>query len=300
MKLTSLLPWFGGKRTLAPEIVRQLGPHSYYFEGCCGSMAVLFAKDPSEHELACDMHGGLMNLAQVIQDESLAVELFNRLQRVLYSDELYAESKEWLDDFIEIADDPCIEETPAPEIDFAYHYFVASWMGRNGVAGTARVNYQIATRWTKGGGSGPLRFKNAVDSIPAWCERLRNVHILHRDLFKVLPKIEDELGMALYLDPPYLPDTVSSNSRYLCDFTAGDHERLAQELKRFRKARVVISYYAAPILESLYPAWTRIDMSRQKHLHVQNQRGVGKGMDTAPEVLLVNGPAFGDREELFG
>src|SRR4029077_2189705 len=100
-----------------------------------------------------------------------------------------------------------------PDPDWAYHYFIASWMGRNGVAGTERVNYQIATRWTKGGGSGPLRFRNAVDSIPAWCNRLHNVQILRRDLFELLPKIEDGAGVALYVYPPYFPDTVSGHSR---------------------------------------------------------------------------------------
>ena len=38
---------------------------------------------------------------------------------------------------------------------------------------------------------------------------------------------------------------------------------------------------------------TILDMSRQKHLHVQNKRGMGRGMASAPEVLLINGPAIG-------
>lgn len=282
-KITSLSPWFGGKRTLAPEIVRQLGPHSYYFEGCAGSLAVLFAKEPSEHEAVCDRHRALTNLAWCIQDEAYGVVLFNRLQRVMYSDELYQKSKAYLAQQAE----PLFDE---PHIEHAYHYFIASWMGRNGVAGTARVNYQIATRWTKGGGSGPLRFRNAVESIPAWCERLRNVHILRRDVFDVLPKIEDDDGAAIYCDPPYLPGTVSGNSKYLHDFTDADHARLAQELSRFRKARVVVSYYHAPELTTLYRRWRVLDCSRHKHLHVQNKRGIGKGMTAAPEVLLINGP----------
>ncbi|MCI0421333.1 MAG: hypothetical protein L0312_19255 [Acidobacteria bacterium] len=41
MKITAIAPWFGSKRTMAPEIVRQLGPHQFYLEGCAGSMAVL-------------------------------------------------------------------------------------------------------------------------------------------------------------------------------------------------------------------------------------------------------------------
>jgi DNA adenine methylase len=293
MKLTAIAPWFGGKRTLAPEIVRQLGKHSYYFEACAGSMAVLFAKPPSGHETVCDLHGALTNLAWVVQDEVSAVRLFNQLQRVSYSDELYRESKQWLERHEET-----IQRVPVatPCFDLAYHYFIASWMGRNGVAGTQQINYQIATRWTQGGGSGPLRFRNAVDSIPAWCERLRNVCILRRDLFAVLPKIEDAEGVSIYADPPYFRETRSGKTHkdrgtYLHEFTAEQHEQLAAELRRFKKARVVVSYYASPRLAKLYPGWTVIDCSRQKHLHVQNARGTGR--KEAPEVLLVNGEPYG-------
>ncbi len=261
-------------------------------------MAVLFAKELSEHETVCDLHGALTNLAWCVQREDSAVELFDRLQRVLYSDSLYQLSKTWLDHW-ERHYGPNDDAPPDPSIDWAYHYFVASWMGRNGVAGTARVNYQIATRWTKGGGSGPLRFRNAVDSIPAWCERLKNVHILRRSLFEVLAKIEDGPGVAVYMDPPYLPGTIAGNSRYLHNFGAGDHERLAGELRRFRISRVVVSYYAAPQLQALYPGWTILDCSRHKHLHTQNGRGSKRA--EAPEVLLLNGKPFAESKdkELF-
>lgn len=306
-KIMAVAPWFGSKRTLAPEIVHQLGRHSFYFEGCAGSLSVILAKEPSEHETVCDLHGALTNLAWVVQDEVKARVLFNRLQTVLYSDELYNRSKEWLAEFERTS--WTAPDNTEPHTSWAYHYFIASWMGRNGIAGTARINYQIATRWTKGGGSGPLRFRNAVDSIPDWCDRLRNVHILRRDLFDVLTKIEDAEGVAIYCDPPYLPDTVASNSKYLCgfddvvDFMPSDggpirriskHELLALQLAQFKKARVVVSYYASPLLANLYPGWTVLDCSRHKHLHTQNKRGSKRR--EAPEVLLINGPAFESRK----
>lgn len=294
MKLTSVLPWFGGKRTLAPTIVRELGEHAYYFEVCAGSMAVLFAKEPSSHETAIDLHGGLTNLAWILQKEDTASALYDDLRRVLYSDEIYQESKHWVANFE--GSEFGSQEFKKPLLSWAYHYFIASWMGRNGVSGTARVNYQIATRWTQGGGSGPLRFRSAVSSIPAFHERLRNVHILRRDIFDVLPKIEDAEGVAIYADPPYLENTRSgstgSGKGYVHDFTPAQHQQLAKELRRFRKARVVVSYYADPQLHDLYPGWTFVDCSRQKHLAVQNKRGTNR--QDAPEVLLLNGPALSE------
>lgn len=283
MKIKSIAPWFGGKRTLAPRIVEELGEHDYYFEGCAGSMATLFAKEPSHHETVCDLHGGLINLARVVQKEDLAVELFNRLQRTMYGDDVFAESKAWLAKWESQIEDARTADEPS--IPWAYHYFLCSWMGRNGVAGTERVNYQIATRWTAGGGSGPLRFRNAIDSIPEWCDRTRNVHILKRSVFDVLPKIEDADGVSIYADPPYLEE----GGLYLHSFSQTQHRQLAEQLRRFTKARVVVSYYAHPLLAELYPGWTVVDCSRQKHLAVQNKRGTVRA--SAPEVLLINGPS---------
>jgi len=294
-RVNAIAPWFGGKRTMAPEIVRQLGPHKFYFEGCAGSLAVIMAKSPAHHETVCDLHGAVTNLAVVLSDPAAANVLFDRLQRTMYSDVVFDKSKDWLDAW-ESDDKP--ELTPGLQsytgpgdtpgiIDWAYHYFICSWMGRNGVAGTARTNYQIATRWTHGGGSGPVRFRSAVESIPAWCDRLRNVVILRRDLFDVLPKIEDSPEAAIYIDPPYLHNTMTGQATYLYDFTAENHRQLAVEVKRFRHARVVLSYYDSPELHELYAGWTVVDCARHKHLHVQNRRGSKRA--EAPEVLIVNG-----------
>jgi DNA adenine methylase len=285
MRVNSIAPWFGGKRTMAPEIVRQLGPHKYYFEGCAGSLAGVMAKLPAHHETVCDLHGAVVNLAWVLQGLESAPKLFGLLQRVMYDEPLFQRSKDWLEAF-----EACRQHEPEdPHWEWAYHYFICSWMGRNGVAGTALCNYQLATRWTHGGGSGPVRFRSAVESIPAWVDRLRNVVVLRRDLFDVLPKIEDSPEAAVYIDPPYLHGTMSGGASYLFDFSPDNHQRLAQEAKRFRKARVVLSYYDSPDLRELYAGWTFVDCSRHKHLHVQNARGSTR--KDAPEILIVNGEA---------
>ena len=64
-RISALAPWFGGKRTLAPAIVEELGPHTAYWEPFCGSCAVLFAKPPLAFEQINDLHGDLINLAMV-------------------------------------------------------------------------------------------------------------------------------------------------------------------------------------------------------------------------------------------
>ncbi len=299
-KIKAIAPWFGGKRTMAPAIVAELGKHTQYFEPFCGSMAVLFAKEPSQKETVNDLHGDLINLARVIQCGSAAEELYNRLQRTLFSEGLLDEAGERLE---EVKGFTPASEVDEKSIERAYWYFLASWMGRNGTAGTARIDYQIAVRWTKGGGSPTVRFKNAIDSLPWWHSRLKNVVILKRDAFQIIDRFEDVKETAIYADPPYEAVTRSTGAtkngrggKYLHEFdhSAGmfgdDHQKLADALRGYRNARIVVSYYDCPRIRELYCGWTVVEHTRQKHLHAQNGRGARP--KDAPEVLLINGPSY--------
>lgn len=300
MKLTAILPWFGSKRTMGQDIATEVGQPSAYFSLCCGSMADLFAKEPSSHETLVDMHGHLMNLGRVLQEDAMAPKLYARLQRTLCGETIFERSR------LFYRDHPTIDDADVPNLDCAYHFFLVSWMGRNGVAGTERKDYQMAVRWTPGGGAGGKRFESATESIPWWHQRLRRCLLLRRDIFEVLPKIDDKSNVAMYVDPTYLRET-RGGAKYeheFRDFTGtdreneDDHARLAEALGRFRHARAVVSYYRHPRLERLYPGWTNRDMTRQKNLHVQNHRGAGK--QDAPEVLLINGPSYAAKtNELF-
>lgn len=280
-KIKAIAPWFGGKRTLAPEIVAELGEHSAYWGLCCGSLAVEFAKPPAAMETCVDLHGDLTNLAFVLQQRPLAEELYARLERTLLSRELFAKSAE------------VIRTVPAPagddpaDVDRAYHYMVVSWCGRNGVAGTSSYNAGFCVRYTKNGGHAARRFCSAVDSIPWWHERLRSITILRENAFDVVERIEDAVGTVVYIDPPY----VSKGAKYVHDFTPDDHSRLAKLLSRFRHTRVVVSYYDHPLLEDLYRGWTWRHLDATKALVNQGMRDKGQAVK-APEVLLINGPSY--------
>lgn len=292
MKVRAIAPWFGGKRTLAPLIVQQLGKHTQYLEPFCGSMAVLFAKAPSTQEMVNDLHGDLTNLAWILQDHATAEQLYDRAQRTLFAEAFIREV--WR----ELADSPC---PAAADPERAYKFFVFSWAMRNGVAGTARMRgngFQIALRFTARGGSPTTRFRSASESIPAWHERLRNVVILRRNAFELFDRFEDVPGLAIYADPPYVAESRTgfqaegATSRYEHEFDhsgglfTDDHQRLRDALSRFTRARVVVSYYDCPRVRELYSGWTFVECARQKNLARQN-RAAAKS-DEAPEVLICN------------
>jgi DNA adenine methylase len=310
MKIRGIAPWFGGKRTLAPRIVEQLGEHERYFEPYCGSVAVLLCKPPSRYETLNDLHCDLINLALVIQSPNWGAKLYERLSRALVCDALLAEAEGRL---AEPFTRPAIPggswagmETEHT-CERAYWYFVACWMARNGVAGTAETNYQLAVRWTGGGGSPTVRWRSATESIPAWHQRLQNTVILNRRAEDIIPKFEDAVATAIYIDPPYPHETrgarsagtTAHSSRYLHDFGAAtdglfgsdDHAQLAEMLRAFDRARIVVSTYDCPRMRELYDGWTVIECPTHKHLAAQNTRG-SRSRTVAPEILLLNGPSF--------
>lgn len=306
MKIKAIAPWFGGKRTLAPTIVRELGRHGQYFEPFCGSMAVLFAKEPSQKETVNDLHGDLINLARVIQSAGHAEKLYDRLQRVLFSEDLLDQARDFLDEdssSLIVSHEKSLTEHG---IDRAFWYFIASWMGRNGTAGTARIDYQIAVRWTKSGGSPTVRFRNALESLPWWHCRLKNVVILRRNAFSIIDRFEDVKETAIYADPPYPSETRSRGSikngrggKYLHEFEhipggmfGDDHTQLSEILRGYKKARIVVSSYDCERIRELYEGWTFVDHTRQKHLPAQNGRGARP--KDAPEILIVNGPSYSE------
>lgn len=280
---TAIVPWFGSKRQLADRIVLALGEHRCYLEPFCGSMAVLLSKPVATLEIVNDLHGDLINLARHIQSPATSNTLLERLQRTLVGPDL------WQDAAKVIRGEP-FEAT----LDRAAAYFVYSWQGRNGSAGSNGGN-NFCVRYTSEGGSPGTRFRNTVECIPDWFERLRAVTILNMDAFELLEKFEDKDGTAIYCDPPYLV----KGAKYTHDFDKpfphpsnkrrkiSGHELLAMRLKRFKHTRVVVSYYQHPELETLYPGWRQVEIEVTKSLVQQGRRG-REGATKATEVLLCN------------
>lgn len=286
-KVTALAPWFGAKRALAPEIVRQLGPHTSYFEPFCGSMAVLFGKPPARHELVNDLNRDLVNVARVIQTPALAGQLLTRLHFTFMAEEAYRAARA-------VVVEPFAGEVG--DVDRAYHALVFWWLGRNGLAGLKRrhTGSSFAARYAPTGGCPAVRFRSFVASVPFFARRLASVIVCHRDAFGLIEKIPDRAGVAVYCDPPYL----TKSAEYEHDFADADHARLAAALARFNSARVVVSYYPHPALADLYPPgrWNRAEKVVNKQIRNTDTRN-GCAVK-ATEVLLVNGPTV--QSDLFG
>lgn len=285
-KISALAPWYGSKRNLAPHIVDQLGDHRVYWEPFCGSCAVLFAKPRCSYETVNDLHRDLINVALVVQQEKTALDLYGRMSRCLFHE-----------DMLPIARAVLTTEPPEPgkpDVERAYWYLVFSWMGLNGISGLKLPKKgTFAVRYSATGGNGATRWTSVCESIPEWHRRLVGVQILCRDGFELLERIDDADGTTIYVDPPYLTE----GAGWVHDFERQDHDRLATLLRRFRSSRVVVSYYDHPALADLYPNWARIDGSRlgTTKSMANSSKSRQRGRTEAPEILLTNGPALGMR-----
>jgi len=300
MKLRAMLPYFGGKRTLAPDIVAELAPDPaavrQYFEPFHGSLAVLLElrdRGYTRPAVVNDLHALAHNLATVIADRDGAIALAQDMQTALCHEAAMFDAAARIHTLLRY-------ENLAPElrVELARAYLEFSWLHRNGHAGCpidwGSVAGGFAVRWTASGGDPAVRYQQIADSIPGWWSRLQQTTFTRRDAFGVIEKIPDTPGTLVYLDPPYLRGTRKSG-RYEHDFggemllgSDEDHARLAALAGRFKRARVGVSYYADERVCELYPAsegWRVVGFQKNKNLSNATAGSEGAG---ASEVLIVN------------
>ena len=124
-------------------------------------------------------------MACVIQDREQCLKLYKKLHHVLMHEDLMSQARETMKEPFETG------------VERAYWFFLHSWIGRNGNAGTQDHNQHFCRRFTSRGGSSAIRLNSAIQSIPAWRRRLKRVCILNMDAFELLERVEDEKSLAI-------------------------------------------------------------------------------------------------------
>ena len=298
--INAIVPYFGAKRKLADRIVAEMGEHRAYWGLCCGSLAIELAKPRCMMETIVDLHGDLTNLILVLADPDDAQSLYERVYKTVMSDELHRRALAF------IRGNPAPTGDAPADVKRAHAYFVTSWMGRNGMSGTTTEGAGFAVRYTSNGGHPGTRWQSAIASIPWWHERLLGMTVVRDDLFKRIPRIEDKAGTVICVDSPYLiksteyvhdfaqevPVEAAMNGLGVASGKRNDHVRMALELRRFQATRVLVCYYDHPSLDVLYPDWTKIYLECTKSLPNQAKRDQQGIAESAPEVLLINGPSL--------
>ncbi len=252
-----------------------MAPHVGKLLDGCSWVGVPFAGGMSELRhikartvLVSDLHRHVLNLAEVVADKERCEALVEEVGDKPFHPDVLADAQE----SCRRVEAGLLTYDP---VLWARDYFICSWMGRNGKAGTdEEFQAGLSVRWEAGGGDSATRYRNAVESLKEWQTVLARCTFVCLDVFEFLAKVKDRAGHGLYLDPPF----PGPGDHYKHKFSEDDHRRLAASLGTFDATRVVCRFYDHELIRELYPepvwAWHRLDGRKQTNA-------------TAPEVLLV-------------
>ena len=233
------LKWVGGKRQLLPDIEPRI-PASFqrYVEPFVGGGAVFFHLQPATGWIN-DLNPELVNCYQVVRDDVEA--LIAHLQQHIYEKDYYLEQRS--------LDRGAGGLSALSEVARASRFI---YLNRTGFNGMYRVN-------AKGQFNVPFgRYKNPkiVDApgLRACSAALRSVKITNLSYADVLA--ECGAGDFVYLDPPYVPLTQTSNFTQYADggFDEAAQRDLAASLHHLnqRKIPFLASNAYAPLVLEIY------------------------------------------------
>lgn len=206
------LPYIGGKRAIAKQLIAAFPKHTTYVEGFAGGAQVFFHKEPSKVEVLNDLDRDIVNLYRVCQ---LHYEEFLRYLRYVIA------SRAWFDDLV--ATDPAT----LTDIQRAARYF---YILKNCYAGlVSRPHYRYSV--VQPPSFNPERLPELIEETHA---RLARVQIECLPYEQVLAKY-DRPKTLFYLDPPYY-----ARALYRHNLTHDEFVIMADRLKEL-KGKFVLS-----------------------------------------------------------
>jgi DNA adenine methylase len=254
----SPLIWFGGKGKVAHHITKHFPSHTCYVEPFGGAAHVIAHKSPVDCEVYNDIDETLVNFLLVAN--SRTDELAEACEAIPYSRALYEKWKR--------------EAPPKSDFDRAVRFF---YINRSGIAkGNADEGYCTNTGWRHSNSTNTARaYNRAADNIRTFAKRMKDVMIDSRD-FREIIRVYDAPHTLFYVDPPY----IGREKYYAGNFSEQDHRDLAEMLCK-AEGKVILSYYADPLLDELYPDWSRETFQAARQV-------VNGNNNKSEELLLMN------------
>lgn len=255
----SVISRLGGKKQLLKNIIPILEQCQYDYDiktfidlcGGSGKVTLNIDKELFDNVIFNEIDKGICALFECLKDKEKTKVIMGDLERLDYSEYVFNTALQKLED---------IEHLNV--IDAAvYTYIVAkqSW--------TANME-----RYNKSGEYKGSYIDNIYE-LDGFYDDLINVEISNKDCRVLLKEHQECIFDLIYIDPPYVPDTMAHKETYgKLSWKDKDHEELVNLLLK-TKAKIVLSGYDNNIYTRLVEnGWTKIFL---KTVHVSSS-GTGR------------------------
>jgi DNA adenine methylase len=272
------LKWHGGKHYLASQIVALMPPHTHYVEPYAGGLTVLLAK-PCEgiSEVVNDLDQDLTNFWRVLQEEALYRRFGRRVQAIPFSEVEFQSALEWL-----------ARKGRKQAVGRAVGFFIVC---RQSLAGRLKAFTPLSrTRTRRGMNEQASAWIRAIDGLSEVHARLRRVVVLNQPAVEVI-RSQDGPDTLFYLDPPYLPDTKTSQAFGDLEMTVDQHEELLGVITKLQ-GKVMISGYVSRLYDDRLAGW------HQHTFKLPNSAAAGVMKRAMTEVLWCNFPPVAQVQEV--
>lgn len=212
-----IIPWIGGKRRLADQLIPRFPAHKTYIEVFAGGAALYFLRPPADVEVINDVNGDLVNLYRVVKHH--LEEFVRQFKWALSSRELFR----WLQD--------TPPETLTDVQRAARFYYLQQQCFGGKVQGQT---------WGTATTAPPVNLLRIEEQLSAAHLRLSSTYIERLDWKECMRRYDREHSF-FYLDPPYY-----ETEGYGVDFPFGEYVAMADVMRRLAgKAMVSINDHPA-------------------------------------------------------
>jgi DNA adenine methylase len=232
--------WYGGKFNLLDWLLPLLPSCHHFCEPFGGSGVVLLNRPPSPVETYNDIDGEVVNFFRVLRDKPN--ELIRAIALTPFSREEY---------FVAIHE----RRDDLSDVERARRFYIRARQSRTGLAQTATLGrWANCRRTSRNGMSGVIsRWLGGLEDLEWIAGRLLRVQIENRPAIEVI-RLYDDPDTLFYIDPPYPHEARGDARAYGFEMTDDEHRELADILHRCR-AKVAVSGYHCPLLDTLYRDW---------------------------------------------
>ncbi|RZI99657.1 MAG: DNA adenine methylase [Rubrivivax sp.] len=217
-----IIPWVGGKRRLADQLIPRFPPHSCYVELFAGGAALYFLRPPAEVEVINDINGELTNLYRVVKHH--LEEFVRQFKWQLSSRDVF----KWLQD------------TPPEtmtDVQRAARFF---YLQQHAFGG--KVQGQT---WGTATTAPPVNLLRLEEHLSAAHLRLTSAYIENLHWLACLERY-DRAHTFFYLDPPYW-----QTEGYGVAFPFSEYEAMAAAMRRI-KGKAMVSLNDHPAIREVF------------------------------------------------